>query len=48
MGYIIRSLTIRVYFHSAKSREIPRAFELIAVAGHPILVSIKSAYATSY
>jgi len=28
MGYIIRSLTILVYLHSAKSREIPRAFEL--------------------
>ena len=36
---------------SAKSREIPRAFELIAGQGHPrssILVSIESAYVTSY
>jgi len=36
---------------SAKSREILRKFELIAVQGHPrslILVSIESAYATSY
>jgi len=36
---------------SAKSREIPRKFELIAVQGHPrssTLVSIESAYATSY
>jgi len=36
---------------SAKSREIPRDFELIAVQGHPrspILVSIEGAYATSY
>jgi len=36
---------------SAKSREIPRIFELIAVQGHlrsSILVPIESAYATSY
>ena len=36
---------------SAKSREIPRKFELIAVQGHPrssTLVPIESAYATSY
>ena len=36
---------------SAKSREIPRKFELIAVQGHPrssTLVSIESACATSY
>jgi len=36
---------------SAKSREILRKFELIAVQGHPrssILVSIEIAYATSY
>jgi len=36
---------------SVKSRKIPRKFELIAVQGHPkslILVSIESAYATSY
>jgi len=51
-------LTIRVYLHSfpllvpksAKSRVIPREFELIAIQGHPrssILVSIESAYVTS-
>jgi len=36
---------------SAKSREIPRKVELIAVQGHPMsttLVPIESAYATSY
>jgi len=36
---------------SAKSREIPREFELISSQGHPkssIFVSIESAYATSY
>jgi len=36
---------------SAKSREIPRKFELIAVQGHrrsSTLVPIESAYATSY
>ena len=36
---------------SAKSREIPRKFELIALQGHPrssTLVPIESAYATSY
>jgi len=36
---------------SAKSREIPRKFELIAVQGHPrssTLVLIESAQATSY
>jgi len=36
---------------SVKSRKITRKFELIAVQGHPkslILVSIESAYATSY
>jgi len=35
----------------AKSREIPRKFELIALQGHPrssTLVPIESAYATSY
>jgi len=36
---------------SAKSREIPRKFVVIAVQGHPrsaILMPIGSAYATSY
>jgi len=36
---------------SAKSREILRKFQLIAVQGHPrstILVQIESAYSTSY
>jgi len=36
---------------SAKSREIPRKFELIALQGHPrssTLVPMESAYATSY
>ena len=36
---------------SAKSREIPRKFELIALQGHPrssTLVPIESVYATSY
>jgi len=36
---------------SAKSREIPRKFELIAVHGHPMssaLVQIENVYATSY
>ena len=53
------SLTVWVYLHSnfcggpkhAKSREIPREFDLIAVQGHPrssILVSIESPYVTSY
>jgi len=55
------SLTIRVYLHSfsrrwlqnmrAKSREIPREFELVAGQSHPrssILVPIESAYASSY
>jgi len=35
----------------AKSREIPREFDLTAVQGHPrssILVSIESPYVTSY
>jgi len=36
---------------SAKSREILRKFELIAIQGHPrssILVPLESEYATSY
>ena len=36
---------------SAKSREIPRKFELVALQGHPrssILLPIESAYASSY
>ena len=56
----ILSLTVQVYLHSfsnllppksAKSREIQRKFELIAVQRHlrsSTLVPIESAYATSY
>ena len=61
INVIYASLTVQVYLQlfvlpllplkCAKSREIPRKFELIAVQGHPsssTLVPIESAYATSF
>jgi len=51
VGYNSVTIFIRLAIIASQICEILRKFELIAVQGHPrslILVSIKSAYATSY
>ena len=50
LSIFIRLAVVALPLKSAKSREILRKFELIAVQGYPrssILVTFESAYATS-